>query len=401
MGLSFPIHKPAYSMHTTLKRIVWVFASLLLQCLPGPVWAQRKTENVFLIMTDGLRWQEVFGGADSVLISDATFTPDPKETQSQFWAGTASERREKLMPFFWQTIARQGQLYGNRAHGSQVNVSNPHWFSYPGYSETLTGFVDSRINSNDKVLNPNTTVLEFLNQQPGFGGKLAAFATWDAFDYILNETRSGIPVNSGYQPATGNLSAREELINELQTQVPSPWGTTRLDWMTYHLAKEYVKREHPRVLFLSFDETDDYAHAGKYDTYLKQTRMVDGFIGQLWDLVQSMPEYKDKTTFVITTDHGRGQQPAALWKDHGAKVAGADQIWLAVIGPDTPPVGEVKTRGQYYQSQVAATVAALLGLNYTNVQPVAEPIREIGGVSPADRSPATKKPARAKTTGRK
>ncbi len=360
-----------------------------------PVWAQRKTENVFLIMTDGLRWQEVFGGADSVLIHDPAFTPEPKETQAQFWAATPQERSEKLMPFFRQTLARQGQLHGNRLYNSKVNVSNPHWFSYPGYSETLTGFVDSRINSNDKILNPNTTVLEFIQHQPGFAGKVAAFATWDTFDYIINEERSGIPVNSGYQQASGNLSEREKLINELQTQVPSPWGTTRLDWMTYHLAKEYVQREHPRVLFLSFDETDDYAHAGKYDTYLKQTHMVDGFIGQLWNLVQSLPEYKDKTTFIITTDHGRGHQPAALWKDHGDKVADADQIWLAVIGPDTPPLGEVKTEGQSYQNQVAATLATLLGLTYTNTQPVGEPIRA------AITAPAPAPNQKAKTARRK
>ncbi|MDJ1502553.1 phosphoglyceromutase [Xanthocytophaga agilis] len=351
------------------KPILFILFTIL--CV-NSITAQHKTENVFLIMTDGLRWQEIFRGADSALINDVVFTPSPEDVKPQFWKETTQQRREVLFPFLWTTIGKQGQLYGNRHYGNKVNVKNPFWFSYPGYSETLTGFVDTRINSNDKVLNPNQTVLEFINQQKGFTGKVAAYTTWDVFPFIINESRSRIPVNSGYEQATGQLSVQEELLNDMQKQVPSPWGTTRLDWMTYYLAKEYIKKNKPRVFFLSFDETDDYAHAGKYDTYLKTAHMVDGFIGDLWNFVQSQPQYKDKTTFIITTDHGRGDEPKALWKDHGDKVVHADQIWMAVIGPDTPNQGEMKVEGQYYQNQIAKTLAAFLGITYTNTQPVGE-----------------------------
>jgi len=44
----------------------------------------------------------------------------------------------------------------------------------------------------------------------------------------------------------------------------------------------------------------------------------------------------------------------------------ADQIWFAVIGPDTASVGEIKTEEQLYQNQLAKTLSTLLGLNYTN-----------------------------------
>jgi hypothetical protein len=52
-------------------------------------------------------------------------------------------------------------------------------------------------------------------------------------------------------------------------------------------------------------------------------------------------------------------------------------MWFAVIGPDTPPVGEVKVAGKYYQKQIAKTAAAFLGLNYTNVQPVGAVIKDV------------------------
>jgi len=43
-----------------------------------------------------------------------------------------------------------------------------------------------------------------------------------------------------------------------------------------------------------------------------------------------------------------------------------NRIWMAVIGPDTKPLGEVKGEYQLYQNQIANTLAAFLGLSYTN-----------------------------------
>ncbi|SVB53495.1 uncharacterized protein METZ01_LOCUS206349, partial [marine metagenome] len=78
-----------------------------------------------------------------------------------------------------------------------------------------------------------------------------------------------------------------------------------------------------------------------------------------------------------TTDHGRGTQPKEAWKDHGARIGGSDEIWFAVIGPDTTPVGEVKSSGQYYQTQFAKTVAAFLGVAYSNQQQSGEVLSEV------------------------
>ncbi|MFC0181668.1 hypothetical protein ACFFJX_03480 [Pseudarcicella hirudinis] len=202
---------------------------------------QRKTENVFLITTDGFRWKEVFGGIDSTLLNDGQYTKDAKSLKQKYWSDTLELRRSKLLPFFWKTIASKGQLHGNRDLGSLVNVTNQQWFSYPGYNEILAGFSDDeKINSNDKIDNPNTTVLEFLNQQKELKGRIAAFSTWDCFPFIINEKRTGIPVNSGKELVEGKLSPKEELLNEIQTQVPNQIAD-RHDFVTYHLAKEYVK----------------------------------------------------------------------------------------------------------------------------------------------------------------
>lgn len=340
---------------------------LIAICCLNSAFAQEKlkTENVFLITLDGLRWQELFNGVDSALLMTKEYTHDQQQIKERFWHEDPLVRREKLMPFFWSEIEMKGQLFGNRKYGNNANLTNSYWFSYPGYNEILTGYSDPEINSNSKTNNPNVTVLEYINQQKEFKGKVAAFGSWDVFPYIINEERSGIPVNAGFESVEGdNLSEREVFLNELQKEIPSPWGGVRLDAFTHHYAVEYIKKEKPRMVYIAYGETDDFAHDGRYDFYLKSAYQTDTFIKELWDYVQSDVQYKDKTTFIIATDHGRGTVPLDTWKHHGDQIKGADQVWFAVLGPDTLAKGEVKTKGDYYQNQIASTVASLLGLNF-------------------------------------
>ena len=126
---------------------------------------------------------------------------------------------------------------------------------------------------------------------------------------------------------------------------------------------EYVSQEHPRVLFVGFGETDEWAHSGRYDLVLRSARENDGFIEKLWKTMQALPEYRDQTTFIITTDHGRGGG-LEEWKNHGTGQKGSENIWIAVIGPDTPALGERSDIDPVSQSQIAQTVATLLGKDY-------------------------------------
>ena len=311
-----------------------------------------------------MRWQEVFSGAEKRLICKK-FVGDSTGVMKKFWDDDPVKRRQLLMPFFWTTIKQNGQLYGNRNLGNKVNVSNNQWFSYPGYNEILTGSSDdARITSNDQFDNPNKNVLEFINRQKGFEGRVAAFTSWENFPWILNTARNGLLVNAGWMPAA-RPNQKEELLNELSAQLPNITGGTRLDALTFHYAFEYVKNKKPKVLYLSFDETDHFAHEGEYDRYLASAHYIDGFVQTLWTWLQSDAQYKGKTTLIITADHGRGNRSGEDWKHHGRKMPECDQIWFAFLGPDTPALGDVKTEQQFYQNQIAKTLAAFLGFVYT------------------------------------
>jgi hypothetical protein len=347
---------------------------LLLTAFSLNVFAQGKAQNVVVVSLDGFRWQELFGGADETLINNGSFTEDSAALKRKYWASTPEERREKLLPFFWNTLAKGGQVHGNRWKESYANVQNRYWFSYPGYNEIFTGYPDTAVNSNDKNDNRNITVLEYLNRQPAFNGKVAAFTSWDVFDAIFNEKRSGFLVSSGFDQVPVNTS-RFALLNEMQKASFKPFGDgVRPDMLTYFLAKEYLKTKKPRVLYIGFDETDDYAHGGKYDKYLNAANLTDTWLADLWKTLQSMPEYKGKTTLIVTCDHGRGDNTKSEWTSHGDKIVGADQIWMAFLGAGISPVGEVSNGPQVYQAQLAQTIAQLLGHTFTANHPVEEAI---------------------------
>ena len=345
-----------------LTTSVAIGLALTFTCVAQP--AARKTQNVILVMTDGLRWQDVFSGADAALLNkESGGVSNVEPSRRDFWREDPQARREALLPFLWSEIAKNGQIYGNRELGSNVDVSNGMNFSYPGYSETLCGFPDPRINSNDKIPNPNVTVLEWLNRKPAYAGKIAAFGAWDVFPFILNVGRSGLMVNAGYDALTvPPVTPQIELLNRLKRET-GMWEGEPFDGVTFHTALEYYKLHKPRVLFLSLGDTDEWAHSGKYELYLRSAHRFDQYVKELWDAAQAMPETRGRTSLILAVDHGRGLAPVD-WRSHGQKLPDTKSIWTAFLGPDTPAMGERSKGDAVTQSQIAATLAALLGENY-------------------------------------
>jgi hypothetical protein len=337
--------------------------------------AQNKTENIVIVTLDGMRWQEVFKGADSFILKNKNYTHDYENTSGLFWSDDLNERRKKLFPFLWNVVAKQGQLYGNRTFNNNLNNANPYQFSYPGYNELLTGYPDTLVNSNEKINNPNENVLEFINQQKDYQNKVAVFATWDVFPFILNKNRSHLFINADVDSLHFNTPSLQ-LLNDMQFLTAKPIGV-RPDVFTYFAAREYWKVYQPKVLYIAFDETDDMAHGGDYDQYLKSAHAQDRMIEDLWNLIQSSASYKNKTTLIITCDHGRGDVDKNNWTDHGSEIKESGQIWMAVLGPDTPAFGEMKIEQQLYQKQIASTIASLLGFSFNTNHPVGNSIASV------------------------
>jgi hypothetical protein len=349
--------------------------SLLLACLGlcSGLTLAGQTQNVVLIVCDGLRWQEVFGGADPSLLNEAAGSGWTSEAdlRRKYGANDGAKRRELLFPFLWGTVAKAGQLFGNERLGSTARVTNTMWFSYPGYNEMASGVADPAIDSNRFGPNPNITVFEWLNARPNFQGKVEIFGTWGAFDRIFNATRSGLLIRvGGTLVDAADRSPRGLLMNELYRTSTALEDDNPTDAMLHITLREHLEHHRPRLLFVGYGDTDLWQHMGRYDAFLDTAHAFDQFLADLWNQLQSLPAYHGKTSFIITTDHGRGTGPVG-WKDHGAHQPGSDQIWIGVIGPDTPALGERREVPEVLQSQIAATVAALLGEDFTAFKPAA------------------------------
>jgi len=350
--------------------------------LTGPA-ARSQTvdpgDAVVLVTLDGARTEEIFGGLD-VDVLKSTLKPEQKVEESavykRYWAETPEARRQKILPFFWTLVTEQGSIAGNRALGSSATLGNKHWFSYPGYSEILLGQAfDEDITSNDPIRQPRETVLERIRREKQLSaGQVATFASWDTFNAIAEHTEGATTINAGDEPL--NVPGLDNaVLNQLQHEAASPWNGTRLDAFTFRQAMGYLDKARPRVLYIAFDETDDWSHDGRYDRLLAAYERIDGYLRELWTWLQAQPEYRGRTHLLITTDHGRGAT-AADWRHHGDKYPGAEFTWMAFVSPKMTQRGEWRNAPPISTSQAAATLASWMGVDWNADHPGAgKPIR--------------------------
>jgi len=356
--------------------------------------ALHAADNVLLVTLDGLRWQELYRGLDHTLATHPDYSPRSEQLLAQFWDEDPAVRAATLMPFLHNVVFTQGRHAGNRDAGSCARITNPWHFSFPGYSEILSGVVNRSIDTNGKIPNPEKTILELLNAQPAFAGRVAAFGSWDVFPWIFNVERSGVPVNALGTVVTPTTPL-EEILVQLSHDIPPPWETVRHDAFTHHYALEHLRENSPRVTFISYGETDDFAHDGRYDEYIFAAQRTDRFIRELWDFVQSTEGYRDNTVLFITVDHGRGEEPIETWQYHASKesltgymqslaqyeegIVGSEHIWMAAMGPGVPATGLITASDENClpANRIAATLLQTLGLDYRSLNPaMGAPLQE-------------------------
>lgn len=353
---------------------------LLMACATVPLRPQAPAaaaDALILITLDGARIEEMFGGIDVEVLQStlsAKQTLEDHPLYHRFHASTPEERRRKLMPFFWdELMIEHGSIAGNPRMNSSVTLTNRLRFSYPGYSEILVGEAhDDIIRSNDRVQNPNVTVLEALRRRLALRQpEVAAFGSWEVFNEIVEHTPGTVTVNAGYEafehPDTGIRH-----LSELQFHTPTPWNSVRHDVYTFRLAMAHLETARPRVLYLALGETDDWAHDGRYDRVLETFARTDEYLRELWGWLQAQPDYRGRTHLLLTTDHGRGRTPAD-WRSHGAKVEGAQDVWIAFVSPHARARGEWRDHPPLFTSQVAATMASWMGIDWNDLRPGAGP----------------------------
>lgn len=338
--------------------------------------APLRTGNVILITLDGLRIQEMFAGMDPVVAGKEKHSGiyDLARARRLYWRDTPEERRRALLPYFWGSLAPQGIVLGNKAKGSSVRPRNPLLFSAPGYAEILTGQYQPDVTTNDIRRYPHRTVLEFVQEELRLDGrKVATIGSWEGFKTLSSSREGAFFTNGGYERVPADVATpRIAFLDDLQNQIIALWEEGRSDAVTFNIALEYLQSQRPRLLYIALGESDDWAHARRYDRLLDYIHVVDGYLRSLWETLASIDAYRGATTLILTTDHGRGVRPSD-WVEHEEGVPGSEDIWIAVIGPDTPDRGEVAPYPTVHQADVAATLLRFFGLDSKKFNPGAGP----------------------------
>lgn len=341
-------------------------------------YANLTTENVILVTLDGVRIQEIFEGMDPVIVDageEMSGIYDIERARDRYWRPTPGERREALLPFFWKELAGQGIVLGNQKLGSRATVANPLLFSGPGYMELLTGQVQPEADSNALRRYPFPTVLDHVQLALDLEfAEVAMVGSWEGFEYFASH-RDPVPffVNGGYEKVEPAMSTpRMDYLGELQMQIMALWEVGRSDAVTFGISLEYLKKHHPKFLWIALGEGDDWTHARRYDRYLDYLHVVDSYLEELWTTIESMRSYRGKTSLILVPDHGRGVTPED-WVEHEEGIPGAENIWVAVIGPDTPDLGEAGPAAPVQLRDIAATLLRFFDLDPTEFNPESGP----------------------------
>jgi hypothetical protein len=290
-------------MNSIVKLIL--VSTILLACTYDKV-PKRKyiTENVILLVIDGPRYSETFGDSfhtnipeQYALLDECLFVNDFYNLGETFTV----PGHNALISGFYENIANNGTQFPG--HKSVIN----YWLSHTSFTSNDASIIASK----DKlqVLAGNSTE---LNKIPF--------------------TDCGISgLGSGY----------------------------RVDSITHLHVMNKLQSSTQRCMLINYLGPDVKGHLGDSIAYINAIKETDLYVKEIWSFIQSDARYKDKTTLIVTNDHGRHLNGVSSgFISHGDNCLGCRRIQLQIFSPDVQK--GTTCYATYDQLNIAATMAELL-----------------------------------------
>ena len=284
-------------------------AALTLQCGPGtrttPVAVALRDGPVVVISLDGVRSEEFFQGAYS------------------FYGYNEPERsRAELFPFLWKDLAKRNKtlILGDRfSTQERCLINNQVGLSLPAYADLLSATRQYNVVNNrfrGRVAYP--TIPDRLIALGLAPQRIALFASWKHIENVASQN----PVPA-FHVETGRIGTGEK----------PPWKDARYDADLMISIKRFLQNNPapPRLLYIIFNDADEWGHLGHYENYLQAIRNQDGHVKDLFQTLESFDVFRGKTTYIITTDHGRGR--GRYWRHHSWRIGGTQFIWAFIYSP--------------------------------------------------------------------
>lgn len=330
----------------------------LFALLASTMWAPTSAgatehDRVILFVVDGVRRLEVLGLA-----------------KDDFGRVVSSR---SLLPNFSALIRPRGVLYKN------FEISNKVGLSLPAYSEIFTGHRQPGVKTNTPLTKQWSSVpslLEIIRNQGKLDRKnVVVLASWGP---LCSALTSGRADHSSFAPTARCGPQAGDLRR-------SPFSRSRSDQDTLLDALATLKNSRPRFLAIVLGEADEEGHLqhrankqrgqnyGIYH-YHEAVRRSDYAMRRIWNYIRKDPFYRNKTTLLFTTDHGRDSDLDRMqWATHGWCVQhrqasslcdGCRRIFLHVTHP--PRETGLRLVPRYQRSthlNIAPTVLLLMGLD--------------------------------------
>jgi len=274
--------------------------------------------KVVLVTIDGVRWQDVFNGTNPAMTKQKIKAPE-------------------LLPNLYHYFVDNGLVIGKK---SLFVASGPAHISLPGYLEIMRGHPSHDCTTNECEPKLTTTVVDMFDNA-------AVFTSWETIRKAVSNNNDKYVVSCGRNYRSEGWK-KLELVDD--TTFPQAWDPAyRPDETTQRAVLEYLKKYTPQFLWVGLGDTDEWAHAGRYDEYIAALVSADKFIGDL------IKHFDSDTTFIVTADHGRSNN----WTFHGWDAESA-RDWIMMGGKKVPQKGFVKLPKTRALSNIFPTIKQLV-----------------------------------------
>jgi hypothetical protein len=133
------------------------------------------------------------------------------------------------------------------------------------------------------------------------------------------------------------------------------------DELSVYIARRLMKQMAPSLLWITMHDID-IAHAGTYSLYIEGIRRTDRLCGELWQAIESDPEYAGKTTLFILPDFGRDSDDDAGgngFQHHRTGDALSRTTWMMALGQGIRE--SVVFDRQIESTDLVPTIGAMMG----------------------------------------
>jgi hypothetical protein len=155
---------------------------------------------------------------------------------------------------------------------------------------------------------------------------------------------------------------KKAFLTALADFIHGPDSPVSGDELTYFVATEVLRRVAPSVLQVGFSDVE-VAHSGTYSLHVGGIRRDDLLIHRLWQFLQSLPEYRDRTTMVVMPEFGRDPDGSSTngFFNHRSNTEMCRLTWMMVLGKAAGHAAVIER--EVRQIDVAPSLGALFGVH--------------------------------------